>query len=76
MAPISNEDLKSGLKTIKSVLMDLDGTLCDCTELHYISLNKSLKNICGFEISREDHNSIFNALTTNQKLDMLENFYL
>ncbi len=56
---------------IQAVLLDLDGTLCDCTELHYVSLNKALYKISGFEISREDHNTIFNGLPTKKKLDIL-----
>jgi beta-phosphoglucomutase len=56
---------------IKAVLMDLDGTLCDCTEVHYISLNKALSVVSGFEISREDHIKIFNGIPTNKKLDLL-----
>src|SRR6266550_2890308 len=56
---------------IKSVLIDLDGTLCDCTELHYISLNKALKIVSNFEISRKNHEENFNGLTTKKKLDML-----
>lgn len=56
---------------ITLVLMDLDGTLCDCTELHYVSLNKALKKISNVEISREDHESTFNGLPTKRKLDLL-----
>lgn len=56
---------------ISAVLMDLDGTLCDCTELHYISLNKALQEISQFEISRTDHDANFNGLPTKRKLEML-----
>lgn len=56
---------------IKACLFDLDGTLCDCTELHYITLNKALEEISGYIISREDHNLNFNGLPTNKKLDLL-----
>lgn len=51
--------------------MDLDGTLCDCAELHYISLNKALNEVSGLEILRHDHEAIFNGLTTKKKLDLL-----
>lgn len=56
---------------ITSVLFDLDGTLCDCTELHYISLNKTLLSISNCIIERDEHDKIFNGLPTNTKLDML-----
>ena len=56
---------------IKAILMDLDGTLCDCAELHYVSLNKALYKVSGFEISREDHETTFNGLTTKNKLEIL-----
>jgi HAD superfamily hydrolase (TIGR01509 family) len=56
---------------IQTILMDLDGTLCDCTELHYISLNKALYQISSFEISQADHETTFNGLTTKNKLEML-----
>jgi beta-phosphoglucomutase len=56
---------------IRAILFDLDGTLCDCTELHYLSLNKALKEISNFEISRLEHESIFNGLPTKKKLDFL-----
>lgn len=57
---------------ITLVAFDLDGTLCDCTELHYQSLNKALKNAIHYEISREDHNNHFNGLPTKKKLDLLQ----
>ncbi len=56
---------------IKAVLFDLDGTLCDCTELHYHSLNKALLEVCGTEISRPEHLDKFNGLPTNKKIEML-----
>jgi beta-phosphoglucomutase len=58
---------------IKAVLMDLDGTLCDCTELHYVSFNKSLHEVSGYTISRVDHESTFNGLPTKKKIDLLIN---
>lgn len=56
---------------IKAILWDLDGTLLETTELHYISLNKALKEISGFEIDRDWHISTFNGLPTQKKLDIL-----
>ena len=56
---------------IKAVLFDLDGTLCDCTEIHYVSLNKALSDVSGTVISREEHTTQFNGLPTKKKLDKL-----
>ena len=51
--------------------MDLDGTLCDCAELHYLSLNKALLEVSNYTICRADHESTFNGLPTKKKLDLL-----
>lgn len=55
----------------KGVLFDLDGVLVDACEWHYEALNRALKQVCGYEISREEHESTFNALTSHQKLQIL-----
>ncbi len=36
---------------IKSVLFDADGVLVSMVEGHYLSLNKALKEISGFELT-------------------------
>ena len=56
---------------IKAILYDLDGVLVNATEWHYESLNLALKEIAGFEISRDEHISTFNGIPTNTKLDIL-----
>jgi beta-phosphoglucomutase len=56
---------------IKSILFDLDGTLCDCTELHYVSFNKALLEVVGYSISKDEHIARFNGLPTKKKLDIL-----
>lgn len=56
---------------INSVLFDLDGVLVDACEWHYLSLNKALLEVVGYEISRRDHESKFNGLPTKVKLGML-----
>jgi beta-phosphoglucomutase len=56
---------------IKAILFDLDGVLVDACEWHYITLNKALQEVVGFEISREDHESTYNGLSTKVKLKML-----
>lgn len=54
----------------KAVLFDMDGVLIDARDWHYEALNESLR-IFGVEISRSDHLSRFNGLSTRKKLEML-----
>lgn len=54
----------------RTVLFDMDGVLIDATEWHYEALNESLE-IFGFSISREEHLSRFNGMTTRNKLQIL-----
>ena len=58
---------------IKSILFDLDGTLCDCTELHYESLNEALYEVCNYKITLEDHLLNYNGLPTKKKLKIFFN---
>jgi len=56
---------------IKGILYDLDGVLVDACDWHYHSLNRALKEVVGFEISRDDHISTYNGLPTTKKLKMM-----
>lgn len=56
---------------IKCVLFDLDGVLVDACEWHYIALNDAMREIVGFEISRDDHMKKYNGLPTAVKLRLL-----
>lgn len=56
---------------IKAILYDLDGVLVDACEWHYESLNRALKEVCDYTISRKDHETIFNGLPTKIKLEIL-----
>lgn len=56
---------------MKAILFDLDGVLVNACEWHYLSLNKALKTVVNYEISREDHINKFNGLPTKIKLNML-----
>lgn len=58
---------------IKVILFDLDGVLVEACEWHYLSLNKALKEVGGFEIGLDDHYARFNGLPTQKKLDILVN---
>lgn len=53
------------------VIFDLDGVLLDSREIHYRTLNEALTTN-GYEpISREDHLSTFDGLSTSRKLNLL-----
>lgn len=56
---------------VRVVLFDLDGVLIDACDWHYEALNRALRKVADYEISREDHENEFNALTTRMKLKML-----
>jgi len=55
----------------KAVLFDLDGVLVDACDWHYEALNRALKEVADYEISRHDHETRFNGLPTKVKLRML-----
>jgi phosphoglycolate phosphatase-like HAD superfamily hydrolase len=53
----------------KLVIFDLDGVLIESKELHYDSLNLSLSKLSPKHIiSREEHLSVYDGLTTTNKL--------
>ena len=56
----------------KLVIFDLDGVLIESRELHYTSLNDALRRISPhYEITREEHLSMYDGLNTTQKLELL-----
>ena len=55
----------------KAVLFDLDGVLVDACDWHYEALNRALREIANYEISRHDHETRFNGLPTKVKLKTL-----
>ena len=58
---------------IKLVVFDLDGVLVDSKDIHYYALNEALRlHAPEFVISREDHLSIYDGLSTQKKLEILE----
>ncbi len=57
---------------ISLIIFDLDGSLVESTkELHFNALNYSLQHFGYRVISKQDHESCYNALTTKQKLSIL-----
>lgn len=57
--------------TIKTIIFDLDGVLVKTKDIHYIALNKALKDIGWDSISKRDHISTFDGLSTMQKLEKI-----
>lgn len=55
----------------KAVLFDLDGVLVDACDWHYEALNRALREVANYEISRHDHETKFNGLPTKVKLRIL-----
>jgi HAD superfamily hydrolase (TIGR01509 family) len=55
----------------KAVVFDLDGVLVDACDWHYEALNRALKEVAGYEISRQDHETTYNGLPTKVKLKAL-----
>lgn len=60
--------------TIKAIIFDMDGVLIDAKDWHYEALNKAL-NVFGITISRHEHLSTYDGLSTRQKLKMLSKVY-
>jgi HAD superfamily hydrolase (TIGR01509 family) len=57
---------------IKNIIFDLDGVLVDSREIHYNSLNNSLKEINEkFVIELSEHLSTYDGLSTTKKLELL-----
>src|ERR1019366_1587554 len=57
---------------IKLVVFDFDGVVADCKELHYEALNQAIEEIDPtFSISKEEHISTFDGLSTKKKLELL-----
>lgn len=55
---------------VRAVLFDADGVLVDACELHYVALNRALGTM-GWTITRREHETIYNGLPTQRKLELL-----
>ena len=57
---------------IKLIIFDLDGVLVESREMHYQALNRALQEISPEHvISRKEHQSTFDGLSTTKKLELL-----
>lgn len=56
----------------KLVVFDLDGVLIETREFHFQSLNQAISQIDSkFVITREEHDTVYNGISTVKKLEML-----
>ena len=59
---------------IKLIIFDLDGVLVDAKMIHFKALNRALEYFGQkYVISMEEHLSVFDGLSTDQKLEILFN---
>jgi HAD superfamily hydrolase (TIGR01509 family) len=70
---IARENAVRPSKQVKLVVFDLDGVLVESRDLHYEALNQALREVAGEEyvIQRNEHLTIYDGLSTNQKLELL-----
>lgn len=58
----------------KLIIFDLDGVLIDTKDIHYEALNEALEHVGSeYVISHSEHISLYDGLSTNEKLYMLSN---
>lgn len=62
------------MNKIKAVIFDMDGVLIDAKDWHYEALNMALHTF-GLEISRHEHLTTYDGLSTKHKLEMLSEIY-
>lgn len=64
---------KNASSTIQLIIFDLDGVLVESKDLHYDALNRAISEVAGeeFVISRPEHETVYDGLSTNQKLRLM-----
>lgn len=55
----------------KLVVFDLDGVLIDSCDTHFNCFNQALQEVTGRVLSKEEHERVFNGLSTRMKLSKL-----
>src|SRR3989344_5263394 len=59
-------------RQVSLIVFDLDGVLVDSREMHYEALNRAIAEVDSrFVISRAEHLSTFDGLSTTKKLNIL-----
>ena len=56
---------------MKMIIFDMDGVLVDACEWHRVALNEALQKVCGYEIPKQEHYTIYNGIPTRTKLKIL-----
>ena len=58
---------------IQLIVFDLDGVLVESKDLHYEALNEAIRAVAGedFVITRPEHETVYDGLSTNQKLRLM-----
>ena len=58
---------------IELIVFDLDGVLVESKDLHYDALNEAIAHVAGadFIITRPEHETVYDGLSTNQKLRLM-----
>ena len=73
-SPVLSPDITGhSYRRIKLIVFDLDGVLVESQQLHYQALNQALSAVAGpdFCISQEEHETVYDGLSTQQKLQLL-----
>jgi HAD superfamily hydrolase (TIGR01509 family) len=58
--------------SIKLIIFDLDGVLCDTPDMHYITFSKAYEEWTGKIITKKEHDLDFNGRSTKAKLNILK----
>ena len=53
---------------VKAILFDLDGVLVNSNYLHYESFKQAVMSVSNVLIDQNEHDALFNGVTTKQKL--------
>lgn len=58
---------------IQLIVFDLDGVLVESKDLHYDALNEAIAQVAGADyiITRPEHETVYDGLSTNQKLRLM-----
>ena len=56
---------------IKAIIFDLDGVLLNSKHIHYDTFLNALKEVKGMTLSWDEHNSLYDGLSTKQKLQKM-----
>jgi HAD superfamily hydrolase (TIGR01509 family) len=58
--------------SIKLIIFDLDGVICDTPDMHFETFSKAYKMHTGNKITKKEHDIDFNGRSTKTKLNLLK----